>query len=130
MSSIKMDLISFSKLVRKNMSELLAESLISLEQTLVYQTVFESIVALIQQKIQGDFWQTYRHCLIPKLFLNLIASLPDKTKPAEPSYYIKGTFTSKSFAQNFILTWSHYLTTFNEFSFITIAIVCLCLETS
>ena len=63
--------------------QILAESVISLERTLVYQTVFENFVVLIQQKRQGDVWQTYQHCLIPKLFINAIASLPEKTEPAE-----------------------------------------------
>ena len=60
--------------------QILAESVISVERTLVYQTVFENFVVLIQQKRQGDVWQTYQHCLIPKLFINAIASLPEKTE--------------------------------------------------
>ena len=57
----------------KNMSvQILAESVISLERTLVYQTVFENFVVLIQQKRQGDVWQNYQHCLIPKLFINVV----------------------------------------------------------
>ena len=63
--------------------QILAESVISLEQTLVYQTVFEYVIVLIQQKRQGDVWQTYQHCLLPKLFINAIASLPEKTETAE-----------------------------------------------
>ena len=79
--------------------QILAESVISFERTLVYQTVFENFVVLIQQKRQGDVWQTYQHCLIPKLFINAIASLPEKTEPAECSVITSGgTFTSKSFA--------------------------------
>ena len=70
--------------------QILAESVISFEQTLVYQTVFENFVVLIQQKRQGDVWQTYQHCLIPKLFINAIASLPEKTEPAECSLITSG----------------------------------------
>ena len=70
--------------------QILAESVISLERTLVYQTAFENFVVLIQQKRQGDFWQTYQHCLIPKLFINAIASLPEKTDPADCSLITSG----------------------------------------
>ena len=70
--------------------QILAESVISFEQTLVYQTVFENFVVLIQQKRQGDVWQTYQHCLIPKLFINAIASLPENTEPAECSLITSG----------------------------------------
>ena len=70
--------------------QILAESVISFERTLVYQTVFENFVVLIQQKRQGGVWQTYQHCLIPKLFINAIASLPEKTEPAECSLITSG----------------------------------------
>ena len=36
--------------------EIVAESVVSLEQTLFYQTVFENIVLLMKQKRQGDVW--------------------------------------------------------------------------
>ena len=65
--------------------QILAESFLSFERTLVHQTVVENFVVLIQQKKQGDVWQTYQHCLIPKLFINAIASLPEKREPAECS---------------------------------------------
>ena len=67
-----------------------AESVISLERTLVYQTVFENFVLLIQQKRQKDVWQTYQHCLLPKFSVNAIASLPKKTEPAECSLITSG----------------------------------------
>ena len=90
-SSIKFVLISFSKFVQKNMFfQILAESVFSLEQTLVYQTVFDNLVVLIQQKREGDVWRTYKHCLLPKLFINAIASLPEKTEPAECSLITSG----------------------------------------
>ena len=68
--------------------QILAESVISFERTLVYQT--QKFVVLIQQKRQGDVWQTYQHCLVPKLFVNALASLPVKTKPAECSLITSG----------------------------------------
>ena len=61
------------------------ESTISFERTLVYQTVFENFVVLIQRKRKNDFWNNYQHSLIPKLFINAIAALPEKTEPAECS---------------------------------------------
>ena len=70
--------------------QILAESVISFERTLVYRTVFENFVVLIQQKRQGDDWQTYQHCLIPKLLINAIASLPEKTEPAVCSVITSG----------------------------------------
>ena len=91
----------------------LAEFVILLELTLVSQTVFKkNFFALIQQKRQGHVLQTYSHCLIPKLFFNAIASLPEKTteppEPTEPP--IRGTLTSKSFVTiskswHVIITW-------------------------
>ena len=42
--------------------EIVAESVVSLEQTLFYQTVFENFVLLMKQKRQGDVWQTYQRC--------------------------------------------------------------------
>ena len=65
--------------------KILSESAISFEGTLAYHTVFENFVVLIQQKRKNDLWYTYQHCLIPKLFINAIAALPEKTEPAECS---------------------------------------------
>ena len=90
-SSIKLVFLSFSKIVQKIMpAQILAESVISLERTLVYQTVFKNFVLLIQQKRQGDVWQTYQHCFLARLFINAIASLTEKTKPAECSLITSG----------------------------------------
>ena len=70
--------------------KILLESAISFERILVYQTVFENFVVLIQQKRKNDLWYTYQHCLIPKLFINPIAALPEKMEPAESSIIISG----------------------------------------
>ena len=67
-----------------------SESAILFERTLVYQTVFGNFVVLIQQKRKNDLWYTYQHCLIPKLFINAIAALPEKTEPAECSIITSG----------------------------------------
>ena len=62
--------------------KILSESAISFERTLVYQTVFEKFVVLIQQK-KKQFVVHFQHCLIPKLFLNAIVALPEKREQAE-----------------------------------------------
>ena len=98
---------------------------------MVYQTVFENFVVLIQQKRQGDVWQTCQHCLIPKLFINAIASLPEKTEPAECILITSGgQLPPKALPTFQHLDMEYYLTTLNEFCFGTIATVCLCLKTS
>ena len=70
--------------------KILSESAIFFERTLVYQTVFENFVVLIQQKRKNDLWYTYQHCLIPKLFINAIAAPPEKSEPAESSIITSG----------------------------------------
>ena len=70
--------------------KMFSESAISSERTLVYQTVFENFVVLIQQKRKNDLWYTYQHYLIPKLFMNSIAALTEKTEPAESSIITSG----------------------------------------
>ena len=72
--------------------KILSESAISRERTLVYQTLYENFVVLIQQKKIGDVWTVYQHCLIPKLFINAIAALPNKTEPSESSIITSGGF--------------------------------------
>ena len=67
-----------------------SESAILFERTLVYQTVFGNFVVPIQQKRKNDLWYTYQHCLIPKLFMNAIAALPEKMEHAEGSIIISG----------------------------------------
>ena len=70
--------------------KILSESAISFERTLVYQTVFENFFVLIQQKRKNDLWYTYQHCLVPKLFVNAIAALPEKSEPVESSVITSG----------------------------------------
>ena len=70
--------------------KILSESAISRERTLVYQTLYENFVVLIQQKKIGDVWTVYQHCLIPKLFINAISALPNKTEPSESSITTSG----------------------------------------
>ena len=70
--------------------QILVETVIFVERTLVYQTVFENFIVLFQEKRRGDVWQTYQNILIPKLFINAIASLPEKTESAECSINTSG----------------------------------------
>ena len=70
--------------------EIFPESAISFKRTLVYQTVFENFVVLIQQKRKNDLGYTSQHCLKPNLFINAIAALPEKTEPAESSIITSG----------------------------------------
>ena len=70
--------------------KILAESESSCERTLVYRTVYENFVVLIQQRKQDNVWNTYHHCLLPKLLINAIAALPEKTDPSECSILTSG----------------------------------------
>ena len=70
--------------------KILAESESSWERTLVYQTVYENFVVLIQKRKQDDVWHVYHHCLLPKLLINAIAALPEKTYPSESTIFTSG----------------------------------------
>ena len=70
--------------------KILAESESSCESTLVYRTVYENFVVLIQQRKQDNVWNTYHHCLLPKILINAIAALPEKTDPLECSILTSG----------------------------------------
>ena len=51
------------------------------ERTIVYQTFYENFVVFIQQKRTNEKeenWTTLEHFMIPKIFINFIATLPDK----------------------------------------------------
>ena len=72
--------------------KIVSESAISRERTLVYQTLYENFVVLIQQKKIADVWTVYQHCLIPKLFINAITALPSKMEPSESSIITSGGF--------------------------------------
>ena len=70
--------------------KILAESEASWERTLVYQTIYENFVVLIQQRKQDDVWHIYHHCLLPKLLINAIAALPEKTDPSDSTIITSG----------------------------------------
>ena len=69
-----------------------SESAASRERTLVYQTLYENFVVLIQQKKIGNAWTVNQHCLVSKLFINAIAALPNKREPSESSIITSGGF--------------------------------------
>ena len=70
--------------------KIVAESESSYEITSVYRTVYEIFVVLIQQRKQDNVRISYRQCLLPKLLLNAIAALPEKTDPLECSIITSG----------------------------------------
>ena len=72
--------------------KILAESESSCERTLVYRTVYENFVVLIQQRKQDNVWNTYHHCLLPKLLIKAIAAVPEKTDPSECSIITSGGY--------------------------------------
>ena len=67
---------NFQNNVRKNS----LESAISFQRTVVCQAVFENFVVLIQHRRKNDLLYTYKYCLLPKLFINAFAALPEKTE--------------------------------------------------
>ena len=64
----------------------LSESEKSFERTIVYQTQYENFVVIITQKRfnEKDDWATKQHFILPKIFINFIAELPEK--PSTDSY--------------------------------------------
>ena len=52
----------------------------SWERALVYQTHHENFIVVVQQKRYNEKgeWNTINHCLLPKIFVNFMAKLPEK----------------------------------------------------
>ena len=80
----------FKHLTFKMPVKILAESEATWERTLDYQTGYENFVVLIQQRKQDDVWHVYHHCLLPKLLINAIAALPEKTDLSESTIFTSG----------------------------------------
>ena len=70
--------------------KIFSEFEVSWERTLVYRIVHENFVVLIQQRKQDNVWNTYHHCLLPKLLINAIAALPEKTDPSKSTNNTSG----------------------------------------
>ena len=72
----------------------LSESEKSFERTIVYQTQLENFVVNITQKWfnEKDDWTTQQYCKLPKIFINFIAELPEKssTDSYEGSFITSG----------------------------------------
>ena len=54
----------------------------SFQRTIVYQTRYENNIAFIQQRKDSSIssWTTFDHCLIPKKFIDFVATLPNITE--------------------------------------------------
>ena len=78
------------------------------ERTILYQTFYENFVVFIQQKRTNEKeenWTTLEHFMIPKIFINFIATLPDKKESEDCG----GTFiTSVGFVPPLSLTHPLY----------------------
>ena len=57
---------------------ILLESDLSCERTIIYQTVHENFIVIVQQKRshEKEEWITHDHCMLPKIFINFMAQLP------------------------------------------------------
>ena len=61
-------------------SHILCESEDSWERSIVYHTPYENYIVFMQQKKNSEkgCWRSIEHCIIPKMFVNFVATLPDK----------------------------------------------------
>ena len=71
---------------------ILTESENSFERTIVYQTMHQNIVVIVQQKRLSEKkdWTTKEHFLLPKNFVNFIAQLPDKPQSTSEGFIKSG----------------------------------------
>ena len=71
---------------------ILSESDLSCERTIIYQTVHENFIVIVQQKRshEKEDWITHDHCMFPKIFINFMAQLPDKTETAGSGFITSG----------------------------------------
>ena len=61
--------------------QILCESEDSWERSIVYHTQYENYIVFIEQKKNSEkgCWRSIEHCIIPKMFVNFVATLPDNT---------------------------------------------------
>ena len=59
---------------------ILCKSKDSWERSIVYHTQYENYIVFIQQKKNSEkgCWRSIEHCILPKMFVNFVATLPDK----------------------------------------------------
>ena len=64
----------------------------SFERTIVYQTMHENFVVIVQQNRlnEKEDWSTKNHCMIPKNFVNFIAQLSDKPQSTSGGFITSG----------------------------------------
>ena len=64
---------------------ILCESSDSWERSIVYHTQYENYIVFIQQKKNSEkgCWRSIEHCIIPKIFVNFVATLTDKRGSTE-----------------------------------------------
>ena len=71
---------------------ILSETENSFERTMVYQTMHENFVVIVQQNRlnEKEDWTTKNHCMIPKIFVNFIAQLSDKPQSTSGGFITSG----------------------------------------
>ena len=71
---------------------ILSESDLSRERTIIYRTVHENFVVIVHQKRshENEEWTTHDHCMLPKIFINFIAQLPDKPETTGSGFITSG----------------------------------------
>ena len=77
---------------------ILSETENSFERTIVYQTMHENFVVIGQQKRlnEQEDWTTKDHCMLPKLFVNYVAQLPDKPQSTSGGFITSGGIVQPS----------------------------------
>ena len=71
---------------------ILSETENSFERTIVYQTMHENFVVIVQQKRlnEKEDWTTKDHCMIPKMFVNFVVQLSDKPQSTSGGFITSG----------------------------------------
>ena len=71
---------------------ILSESDLSCERTIIYQTVQENFIVIVQQKRfhEKEEWITHDHCMLPKIFITFMAQLPDKPETTGSGFITSG----------------------------------------
>ena len=114
---------------------ILCESEDSWERSIVFHTQYENYIVFIQQKKNSEkgCWRSIEHCIIPKMFLNFVATLPDKYVSTEENgtkiVLTAGGYSVPRKRPLFSpMTLRHFLQTQRDFCTDTIVTVCLFLR--
>ena len=114
---------------------ILCESEDSWERIIVHHTQYKNYIVFIQQKKNSEkgCWRSIEHCIIPKIFINFVATLPDKYVSTEDN----GTKTVLTAVGHSVprkmplfspMTLTHFFQTQRDFCTDTIVTVCLFLR--